>query len=316
MSERFSVNRRTVVAGAGAAAVLGIGGGYVLTRGKWSTVETPVDVDLNDVGRVAGTAVAVGGGGTLLARTADGWQTRVQGGPGSDGRDLRSVDATDDGRRLWAVGDSGAIGAYDPASGSFTNYSSPNDTTHNFTSVAATGPAGDATVYAADQSGHVHYSRANGDAGTWESVTPGSGAGIAAIDFFAPEAGVAVDTAGAVWATDDGATWSRIGVEDSNVNFYGVDADGPEATTVVGGSATALRYTGEWARTDLGDAALQDVERDGGRGMAVGDGGVAFAYRDGAWNRAKVPTGTNLAAVSLGSPTVLVGDSGTVVEAA
>lgn len=314
MSERISVSRRTVLGGAGAAAVLGLGGAYVLTRGGWATVETPVDIDLNDVARTTSNAVAVGGNGTLLSRTDKGWVKQIEGGPGSNGRDLFGADPTDDDKRVWVVGASGAIGAYDPASSSFDDYSSPNDTTHNFTSVAATGTAGAANVYAADQSGHIHYSFDNGKAGTWESVTPGSGAEITAIDFYGKRTGMAVDTDGAVWATQDGKTWSRVGVEDANVNFYGLDADGASDATVVGGSATTLRYTGKWTRTDLGDARLNDVERASKVGVSVGNGGEVFEYRNGAWNRAKVPTGTNLNAVSLGSPVIAVGDGGTVVE--
>ena len=57
-------------------------------------------------------------------------------------------------------------------SGNLVDRSAPDDVTNNFNDVTVTGPAGDADVYVADDSGAVHYSFANGEAGTWEYEVP------------------------------------------------------------------------------------------------------------------------------------------------
>ncbi|WP_339104384.1 hypothetical protein [Haloterrigena salinisoli] len=316
----------------------------------WTAVETPVDSTLHDVAYTVTNAHAVAEGGTVLERTETGWEVVLQGGPTGNGNDLYGVavtdgvsasdasggssDESDGGERLWIVGASGAIGEYDVTTGNLVDRSAPNDYTANFNDIAVTGPAGDADVYVADDSGSIHYSFQNGEEGTWEYVVPGSGSGLKAIEFFDDRAGHAIDTNGRVFATDDGVTWNPIGIEDADATFYGLDSDAADDVTVSGGNASIFEYDGssasdasgtssdegtesdggQWVPESLGDADLVDVETDGDTGYTVGSGGVIFELSGGEWTLNQTPVGENLQAVADGSVAIAVGSGGTVLE--
>ncbi|NKE35959.1 hypothetical protein GWG54_09025 [Natronococcus sp. JC468] len=281
----------------------------------WTAVETPVDSTLHDAADTATDVHAVGDGGVLVERRADRWEIVHRGGPTGNGNDLFGAAVTDDGKRLWIVGASGAIGEYDVTTGNLVDRSAPNDYTANFNDVAVTGPAGDADVYVADDSGSIHYSFENGAEGTWEYAVPGSGSGLPAIESHGARSGHAVDTNGRVYATDDGVTWEPIGIEDANATFYGLDSDAADDVTVSGGNATIFEYDGsQWVPESLGDADLLDVDTDHGEGYAVGGGGTIFEYDGGDWRRNQTPTGENLQAIARGDVDVVVGAGGTVLE--
>jgi hypothetical protein len=310
---RFS--RRAFVTTVGAAAAGTALSGQVAAASGWKTAETPTEEALYDVEDTVGNEYAVGGAGIVLERTSEGWKKVLDGGPTGNGNTLKGSDVTDDGERLWFVGNSGAIGEYDVTTGSLNDHSAPNDVTNNFNDVAVTGPAGDANVYVAGDSGKIYYSFENGESGTWDSVTPGSGSEINAIDFYDDRSGHAVDGNQTVFETDDGTTWDKIGIADANFNFYGVDSDGPDDVTVSGGGGSIYRYNGsEWRRADTGDADLRDVEREDATGLTVGSGGKVYRYDGSEWVQESTPTGANLKGVLLGSPDIAVGASGTVIE--
>jgi len=282
---------------------------------EWSVAETPVGSTLHDVAHTATTPHAVGNGGVVIERTAAGWTLLLDGGPTGNGNDLYGAAVTDDGKRLWFVGASGAIGEYDVETGNLEDRSAPNDQTGNFNDVAVAGPAGDANVYVADDSGAIHYSFANGEEGTWEYVVPGSGDTLNAIEFHGLREGHVVAEGGNVFATDDGTTWERIGLEDADASFYGLDADAFDDVTVSGGNGTIQSYDGaQWTPTDLGDATLVDIETDGADAYAVGGGGAIFERDGGVWAQNATPVGENLTAVARGSVDLAVGASGTVLE--
>jgi hypothetical protein len=286
--------------------------------GTWAQRTVETDSDLHDVEATAEGLYAVGGSGVVAERTVqDGevvYATILQGGASGDGNDLYGSDVTDDGERLWFVGASGEVGEYDVVADSLDDHSGPDDTGDNFNDVAVTGEAGQADVYAATDSGLIFYSFENGAAGTWNYVTPGSGASMQAIDCHAERACHAVDTNGKVFATDDGETWDAIGIPDANVNFYGVDSDAPDDVWVAGGNGMVFHYDGaEWTPTDLGDADLQDVEVEDGVGYAVGAGGAVFHF-DGDGHRDTTETEENLNALALAEPDAAVGASGTAIE--
>ncbi|PSP44626.1 hypothetical protein BRC63_02325 [Halobacteriales archaeon QH_10_70_21] len=315
MSQR---TRRSVLKLAGAsAAAMAVPASGVATASEdgWRTAETPVDSTLHGVAHTAANSHAVGGGGTLIERRSGGWTTVLQGGPTGNGNDLYGVDVTDDGKRLWLVGASGAIGEYDVITGNLVDRSAPNDHTSNFNDVAVTGPAGDADVYVADDSGAVHYSFANGEEGTWEYEAPGSGSGLSAIDFYDDRSGHVIDTNGKVFATDDGVTYEAIGIEDADVTFYGLDSDGAGDVTVSGGTASVFTYDGsQWTPESLGDTDLVDIETTAGDGYAVGGGGVIFQLVSGEWVENDTPTGENLNGVATGAVDLAVGAGGLVLE--
>lgn len=306
-----------VAGGSITGAAVGAVGSASAQSGDWTVAETPVDSTLHDAAHTAANAHAVGGGGVILERTEAGWETAVSGGPTGNGNDLYGAATTDDGRRLWVVGGSGAIGEYDVVTGDLVDRSAPNDATENFNDIAVTGNADDAYVYVAGDSGAVHYSFENGEEGTWESVTPGSGASLEAIDFNDRCSGHVVDSNGRVFETTDGVTWEAIGIEDADVSLYGLDSDARDDVSVSGGNATVLTYDGsQWTAESLGDADLQDVETEAGEGYAVGGGGTVFELSAGDWQQNDTPTGENLNAVATGTIDLAVGAGGIVLERA
>jgi len=315
MSEFTDVTRRTalksIASAVAAGAVLGSSG--TVAAAGWESVETPIDRDVNDVVYAAPGAYAVADAGILLERTEEGWTKILDGGPTGNGNSLYGADVTADGDRVWIVGSSGAIGEYDVQTGSLDDYSAPNDVTNNFNGVAVTGEAGEANVYVAGDSGKIYYSFDNGE--TFDEVTPGSGSEINGIDFNGSRAGHAVDGNQTVFETDDGSTYDKIGLQDANVNLYGVDSDGANDVWVAGGGGMIFDYDGaDWTPTDTGDADLNDIEVDGDTGYVVGGGGVVFGRSNGEWTQEQTPTGANLAAVALGSTDIAVGASGVVLE--
>ena len=312
--------RRTFLRGTGAAtaAIAGI----PLTASAeddtgWTVAETPTGNTLYDVAYATDGAYAVGTGGVVLERTADGWRTLLDGGPTGNGNSLYGLDVTDDGDRLWFVGASGAIGEYDIPARTLYDRSAPNDVTNNFNGVAVTGAAGEANIYVAGDSGKIYGTFENGATGTWDDVTPGSGAEINAIDFHSSRSGHAVDGNKTVFVTSDGTTWEKIGIADANVNFYGVDAGGADEVTVSGGGGMLHNWDGaSWTPEDTGDAGLRDIEVDGVDALTVGGGGKVYRRNTGGWTREATPTGQNLRAVTpVGSSVeIAVGAGGTVLE--
>jgi photosystem II stability/assembly factor-like uncharacterized protein len=281
----------------------------------FESVESPTENTLYDVTYTTAGAYAVGTGGVVLERASTGWVKLLDGGPTGNGNDLYGADVTDDGKRIWFVGASGAIGEYDVDAGTLTDHSAPMDVTNNFNDVTATGNAGEANVYVAGDSGKMYYSFENGASETWEYTTPGSGAAINAVDFFDERTGHIVDDNQTVFYTRDGATWDKLGIADANHNFLGVDSDGFDDVWVSGGGGTVFHWNGsEWVRSDTGDATLRDIEVENGDGFTVGGGGVVFERPDSEWVARSTPTGENLKAVVRGDVTIAVGASGSILE--
>nr|WP_241686232.1 hypothetical protein [Halorubrum amylolyticum] len=300
-----------------AAAVPGVVSADAESASDWTAAKTPVDGTLHDVRYTATNPHAVGAGGVLIERTAAGWEIVLRGGVSGNGNGLYGAAVTDDGKRLWMVGNSGAIGEYDVTTGNLVDRSQPDDTSNQFNSVAVTGPAGDADVYVVDDSGLVYYSFANGEEGTWNYLTPGSGAGIPAAEFYDARAGTLIDTNGKVFATDDGTTWNAFGIADADTTFAGLDADAPDDVTVVGGGGSLYVYDGvEWRSDRIAEAGLKDVITGDAGGVAVGGSGTVVEREDGVWSVADTPSGQNLCAVAAfdGDRDYVVGASGTALE--
>ena len=298
-----------------AAAGLGAAGSAGAAVADWVSVETPASSTLYDVKTTNNGVYAVGSGGIVLSRTAAGYLTVLDDGPTGNGNTLRGASVSDDGKRLWFVGNSGAIGEYDVETGDLNDYSAPNDVTNNFNDVAVTGNAGEANVYVAGDSGKMYYSFDNGE--TFDDVTPASGSNINAVDFHDERSGHIVDGNKTVLYTDDGATWDKLGIADANTNFYGVDSDDADDVTVSGGGGTVWNWDGnEWRRGDTGDAGLRDVEAAGQSALTVGGGGKVFREVDGLLTQEDTQTSENLRAVLPGDLEVAVGAGGTVIERA
>jgi len=314
-----TLTRRTALRtiGAGVVGVTAATGATAADEAGWTVAETPTGNTLYGVVRTVDGVYAVGAGGVVIRRTDAGWEKVLDGGPTGNGNSLYGAGVTDDRERLWFVGSSGAIGEYDVTTGVLTDRSAPNDVTNNFNDVAVRGPAGEANVYVAGDSGKIYSSFENGETGTWDATTPGSGSNVNALDFFGDRAGHAVDGNKTVFETADGGVYGKTGIADANVNFYGVDSDGADDVWVCGGGATVFRWNGSrWRTADLGDASLRDIEVDDadGAGLTVGGGGTVFEFDGSAWRRLDTPIGQNLEAVVRGDRDVAVGAGGTVIE--
>jgi hypothetical protein len=287
---------------------------------EWTRVKTSTDNTIHDVAVTSEGAYAVAEGGLLLKRKQDTWSTVLADGPSSNGNDLLGLAVTDDGNRLWFVGSSGALGEYDVTTGSLVeDHSAPNDVTNNFQDVAVTGPSSEAHVYVSGGSGQVHTTANNG--GAWNTVTPGSGSALRALDTYDTQKAHLVDANQSVYTSTDGAsTWEKVGLSDADVSLYGVDSDASDDVWVAAGSGTVYHWTGsEWTRTGIGEPDLQDLEvtdNDDG-GFAVGAGGSVFAYDGSSWATETTPTSENLNAVvraTSSTPAIAVGAGGTVIE--
>jgi len=312
---RRTVLQTTGAAIAGAAAFTGAATAATDAPEEWTVVETPTGKTLYDVEDTAAGAYAVGGGGVVLERAADGWRKLLDGGPTGNGNNLYGADTTDDGERLWFVGSSGAIGEYDVTGGGLNDYSAPNDVTNNFNDVAVTGEAGAANVFVAGDSGKVYYSFDDGE--TWSAATPGSGSAINAVDFHGPVSGHVVDGNKTVFATTDGTTWEQVGIPDAGQNFYGVDGDAGDDVAVAGGGGTVYDYDGvEWEPQPAAGTGLRDVEAEDAAALAVGGSGGVFRRDADGWTAESTPTGENLKAVLFGGLEAAVGAGGTVIERA
>jgi len=299
----------------GTAAVAAVPASVQASADEWTVAETPTASTLHGVESTTNGYYAVGEGGIVLRRSAEGWEKVLDGGPTGNGNSLFGSDTTDYSSRLWFVGASGAIGEYDVTAGNLEDHSAPNDNTNNYNDVAATGEGGEANVYVAGDSGKIYYSFENGATGTWDYVTPGSGSAIQAIDFHDVRSGHAVDTNGRVFETTDGVTWEPIGLQDANVNFYGVDSDGTDDVWVSGGGGMVFHYDGaQWTAADTGDAGLNDVTVRSGEGYTVGGGGKVYEYDGAKWTQVDTPTGENLQAVLDSRTDIAVGAGGTVIE--
>nr|WP_128476189.1 twin-arginine translocation signal domain-containing protein [Halorussus pelagicus] len=322
MSERNTTRRRFLQMSSTAVAASALGTGAVSAESaSWKLVSSPVDVTLWDVASSSRNDFAVGGGGVVVERTDEGWKKVIGDGPTSNGNSLYGADVTDDGKRLWFVGSSGAIGEYDVETGNLVNHSAPNDATNNFKDVAVTGKADDANVYVAGGSGNVFYSFRNGASGTWNYVSPGQGAAIKAIDFYDARKGHLINGNGKVFHTTDGSSWTKTGIADSNVSFYGIDSDAADDVWVVGGSGTVYRYKPDaegklkWFKQKIGTPGLRDIEMTDGDGYAVGNSGSVFDRENGSWTKDTTPNSQGLKAViDQSNNDIAVGASGTIFE--
>lgn len=323
------VTRRSAIEAVGTAITVASSFRGIRTEtSNWTISDAPTTQTLFDVIVARDGAYTVGGGGCLIERTDSGqWSTIIEEGPASDGNDLYGVDVTDDGKRVWFVGASGAVGAYHTdgcgCGCRVEDFSGPNDSSNNFRDIAVTGDCSAATVYIADESGQVHRSADAGD--SWEVVTLGTGSTIPALNFHEDGAGHAVDTNQATFSTADGQTWEQIGIEDCDVTLYGLDSNRSEHVWICGGGGQTIKYDGSWSVQSLGDVRLRDIEvaPDGTTGLTVGGSGRIFRLSE-QWTEETTPCEQNLHAVTRATtaavtdrditPDIAVGASGEILE--
>lgn len=285
------------------------------TCGDWVGVENGSHQPLNDVAKVGSTMYAVGDDGDVLERQAHNWTAVDRGGPGDADANLNGLDPTDDGDRFWVVGTGGTVGEYWTDNGTVKEHHDNIGTSNELTDVAVTGSGGEATVYATDDSGNVHYSEDGGD--NWDSHAPGGSSRLESIDFHGEKAGHAVNRNGQVFEMNDFTDWTEIGISSpADSNFFAVDSDGSEDVWVAGGSGHVWHYDGSWSETKVdGDSNdLKAVDVGGGEGLAAGLNGELHAWNGTEWAEEDPPTGQALRGVVSWSKSVAVGDGPTIVE--
>ncbi|RJT03899.1 hypothetical protein [Halococcus sp. IIIV-5B] len=285
----------------------------------WKTANAPTEESLLDVVATADGAYAVGENGVVLAREDDGWAIAVEGGPTANGNPLRGVDATADGGAVWFAGDSGVLGRY--RDGELTDHSAPEDRTSTWTDVAVTGTAGDERVHLVNGSGELLRGRYDDGRVSWGGVEkPGSGSSISAVSFVDDDRGHLCDTSQGVYGTTDGGeSYERVGIDDANAAFTGVDAAG--STVVVScDDGAVFRYDGSvWTRLHAAETELSAIDLAGESGLAAGDAGTVVELVDGGWETVEAPVDADLSGVTIGQSgsdgsDIAVGTDGTVIE--
>jgi len=291
---------------------------------EWRTVETDFEINLFGTVQTAEGPYAVGSGGNLVGDRGDGWEIIFDDGPSTRQNQLRAIDVTDDGKRIWMVGSSGAMACYDVEERKKFDYSYPHEMTSTWEAIAVCGERGSEKVLAANGSGEILPFIISGYDVNWEPMSKpaGKGSNVAALAATPDGVGFAVDTSGNAFKTTPEG-WEDIGVVNAQVKFYDVYAGENQEVYIAAGDGRIYRYDDsyhDWTPigvTDSTSLRAIDVYEDGDeRQMVVmGDNGSIFERDDGdRWEEIPSPTSASLFDVSLGHPDTAVGKAGTIIE--
>ena len=291
---------------------------------EWSEAETDFSINLFGTVQTAEGPYAVGEGGVLVADRGDGWEVILDDGPATRQNQLRAVDVTDDGKRIWMVGSSGAMACYDVEQRRKYDYSYPGEMTSTWEAIAVCGDRGTEKVLAANGSGEILPFIVDGFDVNWEPMSKpaGKGSNVAALAATPDGIGFAVDTSGNAFKTTPEG-WEDIGVVNAQVKFYDVYAGANQEVYIAAGDGRIYRYDDSyhsWTPIGVTDTtSLRSIdieEQDGERRMVVlGNNGSIFERSGGdRWEELPSPTSASLFDLSLGDLDVAVGKAGTVLE--
>lgn len=287
---------------------------------EWKPVPTAFDVDLFDVVQTADGPYAVGASGTLAANRGEGWEIVLEAGPAAENSTLESMAVTDDGARLWFVGASGVIGAYDVTTQRKHDYSYSGDVTTTWNAIAVSGEAGAEEVLLANGSGVVLPGIVDGADVAWEqSTTLGGGSTITALAFASDTAVYAANTSGDVFKRVMESNWTNVGIADASAKFYDIHAEPGGHVYVAAGDGRLYRYDPDaqrWTPTAIGGTALRAVDRFHDHVYVLANGNTVYwraLNSEKRWQQTELPTGSDLVSLALGYPDVAVGKAGTIV---
>ena len=341
MSE-MPFSRRGFVKTVGAAASVAAGGVIATDQASaasnWSAVDVPVSGTLYGVSNTTRGPHAVGKAGDVIKRNSDGnWEQVIDVGPTARSNSLRTCAVTDDYKRLWFAGGSGALGYYDVEEGLKFDQSGPNGMTSTWEGISVAGNQGSETVYVFNGSGEVTIGTYDSEhCLQWSSPTkPGGGSRVPAVDFRENETSIghAVDTSSQVYETrDNGETWQNVGIPDSQVGLYDtisyLDSEGNPFVYVAADGGLLYRMNcncNTWTPIGLGSKKLTGVTHDMNDNVLVCGASssiyekpddeewnqvsspIQADYYEGIYGRTEYPDGTQ-------SPDVIVGASGKVIE--
>lgn len=303
--------------------------------GEWREVESPVGTPLYDVVSTQNGPAAVGGKGKVIGRTPDGeWGVLVENGPAGKSRALRTVDATDDGKRIWFAGDAKSIGYYDLESRERNNYTNVDTLGDNPGSETLSGTIGALTVAGdrgnekllfADTSGNIlpahmdDKQEGDGIQIDWEFTSSPSGdTAVKAITSDTDGVGYAVDNNARIYKTtaDDG--WEQIGIHDVGKSMYSAYVDG-EAILVGGGGGFLYEREGDdrWTPHNVGSFTVRAMTRADGEMLAGGAGHLVYREGNSKWGRVPWHGGTTIRGITVGQgeqEDVAVCKNGTIIE--
>jgi photosystem II stability/assembly factor-like uncharacterized protein len=289
---------------------------------EWQTVETPFDTDLFEVVNTTEGPYAVGDGGVLAANRGDGWEIVTDAGPNASQNQLRSLAVTDDGKRLWFLGSSGALGCYDVETRRKSDYSFPMEKTSTWESIAVSGAAGSEKVLAGNGSGEILPFTIDGFDVNWNVIAKPDKQGATMTDLAADAEGYGygIDTSGNVFTTTRDNGWERVGINNAQEKFYDIWGGQHGRIYVTAGSGRLYRYDDsyqDWTPVQVAEqGALQAFDMYDNQMVVLGDSGLIYQRMDGGERWEKVPTRTEdtLNDLALGKPDIAVGTDGTVLR--
>ncbi|RNJ27217.1 hypothetical protein [Halosegnis longus] len=369
MSDTESLfTRRSVLKTAGAATAVAGGAAALGTvnattsqqAAGWQTYaddQVPTSKTLRSVTMTTRGPVAVGATGNLLTYAMNGkgtpadydvtaheWELAFSNGPQTRGAPLRAASTTDDGKRVYFVGGSGAFGAFDVETKTKYNYSAPSGKTSTWEGISVVGDVGEEVIYASNGSGEVMRMPFDQqqkclltdlEEDGVNLVKPASGSNAAAIDMreSRPGYGHVVDTSsnalentGDSYETD---SWDNIGIPDSQVattDVISYETQDVDRAYVSAGGGKLYRLEcscNNWTPLQLGTKRLNCVTREGDKKLVVGNSGRIFEKTpETQWTQLDSPVESNLLEARYGRPApdsenvypdVAVGSSGLAV---
>ncbi|MFC5366038.1 WD40/YVTN/BNR-like repeat-containing protein [Salinirubrum litoreum] len=288
--------------------------------GDWQAVKSPTDGTLHAVVTTREGPFAVGEEGVLLGRCNGVWETVLDSGLEVTGNGLLGADITANGRHVWFAGGSGAVGRYDLAGSTVTDFSAPLGKTSTWEDVAVAGLAGEEWIYLANGSGEVLRGKNTGSEIDWRGVTkPGTGSSISAVEFVGTGTGFLLDGSTNVFQTTDaGKDWRKVGIPVAGNDLLSLAAMDADSVNVGASGGAVFRYNGfTWTELDAGQASVHGLTRDDSQGLATTSEGEVFEFDEGEWHRTAKPVDEGLYDVTFGTtsaPDVAVGSSGRIVE--
>ncbi|MFC7166476.1 sialidase family protein [Halospeciosus flavus] len=291
-------------------------------RPEWHLVEeVPIQSTIYDVAQTSEGPYAIGDGGTLIANrdSDEQWNVVFNDGPATRDNRLTSLAVTDDGKRLWFCGSSGALGCYDVKERRKYDYSYPREMTSTWEGLTVAGPAGSEKILIANGSGEVLPVSIDGFDVDWGVVSkPGSGATITALASTSEGIGYAIDQSGNAYRTTREEGWEDIGIVNAQVRFFDIYAGPNGRVYVAAGDGRLYRYDDSyhsWTPIGVANDALRAVDLLKGQLVVVGDSGTVYQRQMSGhrWEKIHTPTSATIYDLALGYPDIAVGKSGTIM---
>ena len=269
--------------------------------GEWSSAPSDNTALLLDVWGLDGDQIFAGGtGGTILRRVAGAWIPAEV----PTGNEIWGFGGTSP-QDLVAVGQNGTI--LESSDGGATWHEVDSPTPSTLFAVAADG----AGRVVAVGSGGVVLLR-EGD--TWEATASPTSLNLFEVRSSGAGQFIIAGDGGQLFV-GNGLTWQRIQTAGVRENFRAITGP-PGSRTVAGWYGTVLEEKDGWAASTTGTRIYGVHAPAGGNAIAVGQGGVGYERRNGAWQRIFLPSPGSLLAIAgpTGNDRLAVGDSGGVLH--